>query len=194
MTPHTEQSWSRDYVGYGKHPPDPQWPHGARVAINFNLNYECGGEANILDGDTASEGMLNDIGFPAVPGKRNPLVESAFEYGSRVGIWRVLRMFAKFNVPLSVLGVATALARNPEVVHACVEAGHEIVSHGYRWIDYHGVDEAVEREHIRLAVETITHVVGERPVGLDDRAAWTQHAASPGAGRRFPVRPRCVER
>lgn len=165
MTGLTEHSWPRDYVGYGNHPPDPQWPNSARVAINFSLNYECGGEANILDGDAASEGMLTDIGFPPIPGKRSPLAESAFEYGSRVGVWRVLRIFAKFDVPLSVFGVATALERNPEVAHACIEAGHEIVSHGYRWIDYCFIDEKQEREHIRLAVETIERVVGERPVG-----------------------------
>jgi peptidoglycan/xylan/chitin deacetylase (PgdA/CDA1 family) len=152
-------------VGYGKNPPNPQWPGDARVALNFNLNYETGGEANILTGDPASEGMLNDIGFPPVPGKRNPLVESAFEYGSRVGVWRVLRIFAKFDIPLSILGVATALEHNPEVTHACVESGHEIVSHGYRWIDYHHIDEEVEREHIRRAVETIERLAGTRPVG-----------------------------
>ena len=109
MAPRTTHDWPRDYVGYGKNPPNPQWPGDARIALNFNLNYETGGEANILAGDPASEGMLNDIGFPPVPGKRNPLVESAFEYGSRVGVWRVLRIFAKFDIPLSVLGVATAL-------------------------------------------------------------------------------------
>ena len=155
MTAPTKHDWLRDYVGYGQHPPDPQWPNQARVAINFCLNYECGGEANILDGDAASEGMLTDNGFPPVPGKRNPLAESAFEYGSRVGVWRVLRIFAKFDVPISIFAVATALERNKEVAHAFIEAGHEIVSHGYRWIDYHQVDENIEREHIRLAVETI---------------------------------------
>ena len=107
--------------------------------------------------------MLNDIGFPPVPGKRNPLVESAFEYGSRVGVWRVLRIFAKFDIPLSILGVATALEHNPS--HAFVEGGHEIVSHGYRWIDYHHIDEEMEREHIRRAVETIERLAGTRPVG-----------------------------
>ena len=103
-----DQDWPRDYIGYGANPPDPQWPGGARIAVNFNLNYEFGGEANILDGDDASEGMLNDIGFPPVPGKRSPLAESAFEYGSRVGVWRVLRIFEEFDVKMSVLGVATA--------------------------------------------------------------------------------------
>lgn len=165
MAERTTYDWPRDYVGYGQHPPDPQWPGGARVAVNFNLNYEAGGESNILDGDTASEGLLNDIGFPAVPGIRNPLAESAFEYGSRVGVWRVLRIFAKFDVPMSVLGVARALERNPEVTRAFVEAGHEIVSHGYRWIDYHVVDADTERQHIRLAIETIQRLAGQRPVG-----------------------------
>jgi putative urate catabolism protein len=163
--PPFSDDWPRDYVGYGQHPPDPQWPGNAQIAINFNLNYEAGGEATIVDGDAASEGLLNDIGFPPVAGQRSPLVESAFEYGSRVGVWRLLRIFARFDIPLSVLGVATALARHPEVAHVCVAAGHELVSHGYRWIDYHGVDEAVEREHIRLAVETIERVAGVRPLG-----------------------------
>src|SRR5262245_46789765 len=147
MAQRTTHDWSRDYVGYGKNPPAPQWPGNARIALNFNLNYETGGEANLLDGDPASEGMLNDNGFPPVSGKRNPLVESAFEYGSRVGVWRVLRIFAKFDIPLSVLGVATALERNLEVTRAFVEGGHEIVSHGFRWIDYLHIDEEVERAH-----------------------------------------------
>ena len=165
MDQQTPYDWPRDYVGYGKHPPDPQWPGGARLALNFNLNYEAGGEASIADGDDASEGLLNDIGFPAVPGKRNPLVESAFEYGSRVGVWRVLRIFAKFDVPISVFGVARALERNPEAARAFVEGGHEVVSHGYRWLDYHQVDAHTERDHIRLAIETIERVTGQRPVG-----------------------------
>jgi peptidoglycan/xylan/chitin deacetylase (PgdA/CDA1 family) len=155
MAPRTTHDWPRDCVGYGKNPPNPQWPGDTRIALNFNLNYETGGEATILAGAPASEGILNDIGFPPVPGKRNPLVETAFEYGSRVGVWRVLRIFAKFDIPLSILGVATALEHNPEVTHAFVEGGHEIVSHGYRWIDYHHIDAEVEREHIRRAVETI---------------------------------------
>ena len=104
MVQPTTPDWRRDYVGYGKNPPHPQWPGNARLAVNFNLNYEAGGEANILDGDAASEGLLNDIGFPPVPGRRNPLVESAFEYGSRVGVWRVLRICEQFAVPLERAG------------------------------------------------------------------------------------------
>jgi len=160
-----DQGWQRDYIGYGAHPPDPQWPAGARIAVNFNLNYECGGESNILDGDDSSEGMLNDIGFPPVPGKRNPLAESAFEYGSRVGVWRVLRIFEEFDVRMSIFGVATALERNPEATQAFVELSHEIVSHGYRWIDYHFVDEVEERIHIQQAITRIQRVTGVKPVG-----------------------------
>ena len=161
----TDESWPRDYIGYGANPPHAQWPGGARVAVNFNLNYECGGEANILDGDDASEGMLNDIGFPPVPGKRNPLAESAFEYGSRVGVWRVLRIFEEFDVKMSILGVATALERNPEATRAFVEGGHEIVSHGLRWIDYNFVEEAEERSHIHEAAARIQRVAGVKPIG-----------------------------
>ena len=165
MNAATDEGSPRDYVGYGANPPHAQWPGGARVAVNFNLNYECGGEANILDGDDTSEGMLNDIGFPPVPGKRNPLAESAFEYGSRVGVWRVLRIFEKFDVKMSILGVATALERNPEVTRAFVEGGHEIVSHGLRWIDYHFVEETEERAHIHQAAARIQKVAGVKPIG-----------------------------
>jgi len=155
----------RDFYGYGATPPDPRWPGGARVAININLNYEAGGEHCLLEGDSASEGMLNDIGFPAYEGVRSPIVESAFEYGSRCGVWRLLRIFARFGVPVSILAVVRALERNPEVARAMIAAGHEIVSHGYRWIDYHGVPEAVEREHIAKAVARLTELTGSRPLG-----------------------------
>ena len=165
MNTATEEGSPRDYIGYGANPPHAQWPGGARIAVNFNLNYECGGEANILDGDDASEGMLNDIGFPPVLGKRNPLAESAFEYGSRVGVWRVLRIFEEFDVKMSILGVATALERNPEVTRAVVEGGHEIVSHGLRWIDYSFVEEAEERAHIHQAMTRIQKVSGVKPIG-----------------------------
>jgi len=157
--------WQRDFVGYGKHPPDPKWPGKARVAVNFNLNYEAGGEVNILDGDEGSEGTLNDCGTSSKKGVRSPYVESAFEYGSRVGIWRLLRIFKRFDVPISVFAVARAIERNPEAGNAIVEEGHEIVSHGYRWLDYHFIDEETERKHIELAVETIERITGERPVG-----------------------------
>lgn len=155
----------RDYIGYGAAPPHPQWPGGARIALNINVNYEGGGEHSVMDGDTASEGSLNDIGFPAYPGLRSPMVESVFEYGSRVGGWRLLRLFRRFNMKVCLLAVARAARANPELTRAYVIDGHEIVSHHYRWLDYHAMPEVEEREHIRLAFETIEDVCGLAPVG-----------------------------
>jgi len=156
---------ARDLVGYGASPPDPAWPGGAMIAVNFNLNVEGGGESSLANGDAMSEGMLNDIGVSAYRGQRATLVESVFEYGSRCGAWRVLDVFDEFDIKMSILGVARALEQNPELAKACVDRGHEMVSHGYRWIDYCGVAEDVEREHIRLAVDILTKLTGSRPVG-----------------------------
>ena len=156
---------ARDLVGYGEFPPDPAWPGGAHIAVNFNLNIEGGGEASLANGDPVSEGMLNDIGVPTVSGRRVPLVESVFEYGSRRGAWRLLDVFAEYSVTVSVLGVVSAMEQNPDLAKACVSRGHEMVSHGYRWIDYGAVPEEVERRHIRQAIEGLTKLVGERPLG-----------------------------
>lgn len=156
---------ARDLVGYGEFPPHPAWPQGAAIAVNFNLNVEGGGEATLFNGDDRSEGMLNDIGVATVIGKRSPLVESVFEFGSRRGVWRVLDAFRDFSIQVSILGVARALEQNPELAKACVGRGHEIVSHGYRWIDYGDVSEEVEREHIRRAIDLLTGLTGARPVG-----------------------------
>jgi len=155
----------RDFVGYGEFPPDPAWPGEAYVAVNFNLNIEGGGEASLANGDGESEGMLNDIGVNALAGRRAPLVESAFEYGSRRGAWRVLDVFRDFEIPLSILGVARAFESNLDLAKACVERGHEIVSHGYRWIDYGAVSEDIERSHMRSAIESLKRVTGVRPLG-----------------------------
>ena len=156
---------ARDLIGYGEHPPDPAWPGGAAIAVNFNLNVEGGGEATLANGDDVSEGMLNDIGVDTIAGRRVPLVESVFEYGSRRGVWRILDVFRDFSVPISVLGVARALEQNPLLARAFIERGHEVVSHGYRWIDYGAVPEEIEREHIRRAVDILTGLTGSRPVG-----------------------------
>ena len=156
---------ARDLIGYGEFPPNPAWPGGAFIAVNFNLNVEGGGEATLANGDDVSEGMLNDIGVPTQADRRVPLVESAFEYGSRRGAWRVLHVFREFSIKVSVLGVARALEQNPELARAFVERDHEIVAHGYRWIDYGVVSEDVERDHIRRAVEILTKLTGTKPVG-----------------------------
>lgn len=154
----------RDLIGYGEFPPNPEWPGGGLIAVNFNLNVEGGGESTLANGDETSEGMLNDIGVSAQV-RRVPLVESVFEFGSRRGAWRVLDVFREFSIPMSILGVASALEQNPELARACVERGHEVVSHGYRWIDYGAVREEIEREHIRHAVKILTELTGVRPVG-----------------------------
>lgn len=155
----------RDFIGYGCAPPQAHWPGNCRIALNINLNFEGGGERSIMDGDDQSESELNDIGQPALVGRRSPLVESVFEYGSRVAGWRLLETFRKYQIRVSVLAVAKAAERNPHLTRAFVAAGHEIVSHGYRWLDYQCIDESVEREHVRLATETIERIAGVRPVG-----------------------------
>src|ERR1700681_2930561 len=156
---------ARDLVGYGEFTPDPEWPGRASIAVNFNLNVEGGGEASLANGDDVSEGMLNDIGVGPKPGQRSPLVESAFEFGSRRGAWRVLDIFRDFSVHVSILGIARALEQNPELARACVERGHEIVSHGYRWIDYGEIAPETEKEHVQKAIDLLTALTGSRPVG-----------------------------
>lgn len=160
-----EDGYPRDLKGYGPRLPDPRWPGGARIAVNICLNLEAGGELNVLHGDAGSEGLLTDIGFPAVAGARSPMVESAFEYGPRRGVWRLLRLLRERGLKADMLAVGMALARTPELAAALAEDGHEPVSHGWRWIDYQHVPEAVEREHIRLAAATIERLTGRRPTG-----------------------------
>lgn len=172
-----KKAYQRDVVGYGATPIDPEWPGGARVALQIALNYEAGGERSVLHGDSGSESLLTDNGFPAVRGARSVLAESIFEYGSRRGVWRLLRMFEERGIKVSVLAVATALDRNREVARAVVEAGHEIVSHGYRWIDYQYVKPAEERRHIRDAVRLLTEITGSRPLG------WMTGRPSPNTRR-----------
>jgi allantoinase len=155
----------RDFHGHGPTPPHPRWPGGARIAVNINLNFEAGGERCLLEGDAGSEDMLTDTGFPAYPGRRSQIVESAFEYGPRAGNWRLLRIFRRFGIKVSVLGVVRALQQSPAAVEAFLADGHEIVSHGYRWIDYHTVDEPTEREHIRRAMAGIAALTGSLPAG-----------------------------
>ena len=161
-----DKAYPRDLVGYGQRPPPAQWPAGARIAVQFVVNYEEGGENCVLHGDPASEAFLSEIvGAAPWPGQRHPSMESIYEYGSRVGVWRLLDLFARYEIPLTVFGVAMALERNPAVAEAAMAAGHEICSHGYRWIDYRDVPEDVEREHLERAIEIIRSLTGERPLG-----------------------------
>ena len=159
-------SYPRDLIGYGRNPPDPRWPGGARLALQIVMNYEEGSERSILHGDTESEAFLQEVpSITPLAGVRNVQVESMYEYGTRVGFWRLMRLFAERGITVSVFAVAMALERHPEAAHAIVEAGHEVVSHGWRWIDYQFVDPAVEREHIARAVASLTRTTGQRPLG-----------------------------
>ncbi len=172
------ESYQRDMVGYGPTPPPANWPGGARIALQFVLNYEEGGENCVLHGDPASESFLSEIvAARPIAGARHMSMESIYEYGSRVGVWRLLNLFAGYRIPLTVFAVGMALERNPRVAEAVVAAGHEICSHGWRWIDYQDVPEAVEREHLERAVEVITRLTGERPLG------WYTGRTSPNTRR-----------
>ncbi|WP_254460634.1 allantoinase PuuE [Xanthomonas sacchari] len=171
-------SAARDLVGYGAQPPDPQWPGGARVALQFVLNYEEGAENSVLNGDAGSEAFLSEmVGAHSHAGARAMAMESLYEYGSRAGFWRLQRLFAARGVPVTVFGVAQALAANPAAVQAMRDADWEIASHGLRWIDYQQVPEATERAHIAAAIALHTQVAGARPLG------WYQGRTSPNTAR-----------
>ncbi len=160
-----DPDYPRDMVGYGPSPPHAQWPGGARIAVQFVLNYEEGAENSVLHGDVASETFLSEIVAAQPFAARHMSMESLYEYGSRAGVWRLLRLFRERGMPLTVFGVGMALARNPSVVDAFLEDGHEIASHGWRWISYQQIDENLEREHVALAVETIARLTGRPPDG-----------------------------
>jgi putative urate catabolism protein len=170
--------YPRDLRGYGRTPPDAAWPGGARIAVQFVINFEEGGENCVLHGDAASEAFLSEIvGAAPIEGQRHMNMESLYEYGSRAGFWRLHRLFVEKNVPVTVFGVAMALARNPDVVEAMRQARWEIASHGYRWIDYQQVDEGTERSHLGKAIEIHERVTGERPLG------WYLGRCSPNTHR-----------
>jgi len=159
--------YPRDMIGYGANPPHPQWPEKARIAVQFVINYEEGGENCILHGDDASERFLSEIvGAEAYQGMRHANMESIYEYGSRVGFWRLHRMFTDRDLPVTVFGVAMALERNPDAVEAMLKADWEIASHGYRWIDYQHLPVELEREHLHKAIEIHESVTGSKPLGF----------------------------
>jgi len=158
--------YPRDMIGYGRSSPDPQWPGGARVCVQIVVNYEEGGESNILHGDDASEAFLSDvIGATRWPGQRHMNVESMYEYGSRAGFWRLWRLLSERAIPTTVFAVASALPRNPEAVSAMKEAGWEIASHGLKWIDYRDFAAEDEAAHLREAIQIHEQTTGERPLG-----------------------------
>lgn len=158
--------YERDLRGYAGKPPDPKWPGGARLALQIVLNYEEGGENTILNGDSHSEAFLSEIiNSRPLEGVQHMNMESMYEYGSRVGVWRLKTLFDRYKMPLTVFAVGKAVELNPEPVQALHAAGHEICSHGYRWIDYQHVDEVTEREHMQKAIQAIEDAVGERPLG-----------------------------
>jgi putative urate catabolism protein len=158
--------YPRDLRGYGRNPPDPRWPEHARVAVQFVVNFEEGGENNILHGDRASEAFLSDVlGAQPWPGQRHANMESMFEYGSRAGFWRLWRVFGERKLKTTVFGVATALKRNPEVVAAMKEAGWDIASHSLKWIEHKDMSEEKERSEIAEAIRVHTEAVGARPLG-----------------------------
>ena len=153
--------YPRDLRGHGRHPPQPHWPGSARVALQFVLNFEEGSESSVLHGDAGSEQFLSEMFDPPAFSARHLSMESIYEYGSRVGVWRLLREFESRSLPLTVFGVAMALQRSPEIASAFVELGHEIACHGWRWLNYQAVDEALERDHMQRALALIQQLTGQ---------------------------------
>ena len=170
--------YPRDMIGYGRIPPHPDWPGDARIAVQFVLNYEEGGENCVLHGDAASEAFLSEIvTAQPITGARHMNMESLYEYGSRVGVWRLLRLFAERGLPVTSYAVGMAIERHPELAQAMVEAGHELASHGYRWIDYQHLEIAREREDLQRAIAVHRAVTGSRPLG------WYLGRCSPNTAR-----------
>jgi len=169
-------TYPRDLVGYGAVPPQAAWPNGARIAVQIVMNYEEGSEYSIPDGDGISETYLTEVpGATLGPGKRDLIVESIYEYGSRAGVWRLLRMFAERNIHVTVFGAALALERNPAAARAIADAGHEVCSHGYRWVGFQNMSIDEERAQMKLAVASIEQTIGTRPLGWYCRYAPSEN-------------------
>jgi putative urate catabolism protein len=165
MTYDSTLPYPRDLVGYGRNPPQANWPGQARIAVQFVLNYEEGGENATLHGDPGSEQFLSEMFNPPSFADRHLTMEGIYEYGSRVGVWRLLREFEKRGLPLTVFGVSMALQRHPDLTAAFVELGHEIACHGWRWINYQQIDEATERQHMQTGINIIREMTGQMPAG-----------------------------
>ena len=160
-----KNKYPRNMIGYGSNPPKVKWPNNSKIAVQFVLNYEEGGENSILHGDKSSEIFLSEIiGAKAIKG-RHINMESLYEYGSRVGFWRIHKLFKKYNIPLTIFGVGMALERNIEICKEMKNSNYEIASHGWRWIDYQNVSKSVEKKHMQKAIDSIKKIFGNRPVG-----------------------------
>ena len=186
----------RDFAGYGRDVPNVNWPGEARIALQFVINYEEGSEHSILDGDPRAETSLAEVpGGRTASGERDLAMESMYEYGSRVGVWRLFRIFAQRELPVTIFACAQALERNPEVAKEIVGAGYDICCHGLRWVEHFRMSEAVERAQIREAVQSIAradrHEATRLVLPLRTRP---EHAPPPGGGRRLPLRQRCLQR
>lgn len=169
---------TRDLVGYGQTPPAANWPNGAQTAVQFVVNYEEGAENSVVNGDPGSEAFLSEmVGAASHAGARAMAMESLYEYGARAGFWRLYRLFTEREIPVTVFGVAKAMAMNPKAAEAMLEADWEVASHGLRWIDYQNVPEAIEREHIEEAIDLHKQLTGQRPLG------WYQGRTSPNTAR-----------
>ena len=159
------EKYPRDMIGFGSTPPDPRWPNTAKIALQFVINYEEGGENNTLHGDPHSETFLSEIiGAKAIKG-RHISMESIYEYGSRSGFWRLDKLFKEKRIPVTIFGVGLALKQNPEVCNAIKDGDYEIAAHGYRWIDYQDVKKTIEKKHMQQAIKTIKDIFGSRPLG-----------------------------
>ncbi len=165
MTSFSDDNYPRDLIGYGANPPHAQWPNDARIAVQFVLNYEEGGESCVLHGDAGSEQFLSEMFNPPAFSDRHLSMESIFEYGSRAGAWRILNEFKQRALPLTVFGVGMALARNPDLATAFKDLGHEVAAHAWRWINYQTMDEDIERSHMQQCIQEFKHLYGVAPQG-----------------------------
>ena len=176
-------SYPRDLIGYGRNPPQANWPGKAKIALQFVLNYEEGGENHVLHGDPSSEQFLSEIIGAAAYPDRHMSMDSIYEYGSRVGVWRILKEFERRKLPLTVFAVAMALQRHPELTQAFGELGHEIASHGWRWIHYQTMDEATERAHMQKGIEIIARLTQTMHGNSIHGAGWYTGRDSPNTHR-----------
>jgi allantoinase len=175
--------YPRDLVGYGRNPPQAQWPGQARIAVQFVLNYEEGGENATLHGDAGSEQFLSEMFNPPSFPDRHLSMEGIYEYGSRAGVWRILREFEKRKLPLTVFGISMALERHPEVTQAFIDLGHEIACHGWRWINYQTIDEGIERAHMQKGIEIIARLTQTTHGNSIHGAGWYTGRDSPNTHR-----------